>query len=156
MAFSLETIPSQGRRTRFLVVENDVTSVFALRQFFATAGYDVDCAAGPIEGLRLLDRNSYEAVITDLHLAPGSLGEGMLIAAQARLRNPRACVVMLTANSSPHTEREARDCGVDVYHTKPVELAVLTSDIERVLREHAGNREHATLALSAAPPRDEA
>jgi DNA-binding response OmpR family regulator len=154
MAFSLETIPSQDRRTRFLVVENDVTSVFALRQFFAAAGHDVDCAAGPIEGLRLLDRNSYEAIITDLHLAPGGLGEGMLIAAQARLRNPRACVVMLTANSSPLTEQEARECGVDVYHTKPVDLALLTTDIERVLRTQAIDREHVGNATMG-PPRGE-
>lgn len=123
------------QRRRILVVEDDLTAVFALRHFFALAGYDVDCAAGPTEGLRLLDRNTYEAVITDLHLLPGRLGDGMTLAAHARRRNPAACIVMLTADGTVLNETEARRCGVDIYDTKPVDLAGLMAGIARVLGE---------------------
>ena len=121
------------RFPRLLLVEDDLASVFALRQFFATSGYEVDCAAGPTEGLRLLERHSYDAVITDLHLRPGRQSEGMRIAAYARLRNPRACVAMLTASGSAEIEAEARRSGVNLYETKPVDLPSLTDSISRVL-----------------------
>ncbi len=121
---------------RLLLVEDDLASVFALRQFFATRGYHVDCAAGPHEGLRLLERHAYDAVITDLHLLPGRQSDGMRIAAYARLRNPHACVTMLTASGSTETEAQARQAGVDLYETKPVDLAALTASISRVLGAH--------------------
>jgi DNA-binding response OmpR family regulator len=128
-------------RPRLLVVEDEISTIFALRSFFAPTGYDVDCAAGPADALRLLAANEYDAVITDLHLTPARGGEGMAIAREARDRNPRACVVMLTAYGSTAIEDEARRGGVDVFRTKPVELPRLTFDMERV--RHAYN---------AAPP----
>ena len=132
-------IPIRRERPRLLVVEDEISTVFALRCFFAPTGYDVDCAAGPTEGLRLLESNEYEAVITDLHLTPARRGEGMVIAREARARNPRACIVLLTAYGTDAVEEEARRVGVDVYRTKPVELPRLTFDIERV--RHAYNAE---------------
>jgi DNA-binding response OmpR family regulator len=126
-------------RARLLVVEDELPTVFALRSFFALAGYEVDCAAGAGDGLLLLEKNAYDAVITDLHLSPGRRSEGMWIAARARQRNPRACVVMLTAYGSETSEEDAARTGVNVYQTKPVELLRLMNDIEQVLRgETAG------------------
>lgn len=135
MSFSRTFNTSTGRE-RLLLVEDDLTSVFALRHFFAFAGYDVDCAAGPSEGLRLLDRHQYDAIITDLHLMPERQGEGIAVAMHARLCNPHACVVLLTANGSGDTEAEARRCGVDIYQTKPVDLRDLRDGIARVLSHH--------------------
>lgn len=124
------------RFPRLLLVEDDLSSVFAVRQFFAMNGYEVDCAAGPTEAVRLLDRQSYDAIITDLHLQPARESDGMRVAAYARLRHPRACVAILTASGSPAVEAEARRFGVDLYETKPVDLASLTASISRVLATH--------------------
>jgi DNA-binding response OmpR family regulator len=124
------------RLPRLLLVEDDLASVFALRQFFAMSGYDVDCAAGPHEGVRLLDRHHYDVVITDLHLMPGRQSEGLRVAAHARFRHPRSCVVMLTASGSPGVQAEAFHSGVDLYQTKPVDLATLTASIGQVLENH--------------------
>ncbi len=125
------------QRSRLLIVDDELGTVFALRSFFALAGYEVDCASRHDEGLLLLERNAYDAVITDLHLSPGRSSEGLTIAEQARRRNPSACVVMLTAYGSEATQEEAVRCGVDVYETKPVELPLLMRHIERVVNGHA-------------------
>ena len=125
-------------RPRLLIVEDDLAAIFALRHFFAVAGYDVDCAAGPIEAFRLLDQNPYHAVITDLHLLPGRHSEGMRVAAHARTRNPQACVVMLTGNGSDLTEAEALRSGVDVFRTKPIELGHLATCVRSVMTDHGG------------------
>ncbi len=132
------------RPTRLLVVEDDLSTVLALREFFASAGYQVDCAAGPSDALRLLDRNPYDVVITDLQLTHDRRAEGMVLAGYARRRNPRACVIVLTAYGSEATEQEALRSGVDVYEMKPVELRHLTRCIERVLS-------HRTCTAAEAP-----
>ncbi len=126
--------PGRPARVRLLIVEDEVSTVFAMREFFALAGYDVDCAAGPSEAGLLLERNRYEAVITDLHLTSNRRGEGMGVVSHARVRNPRACIVMLTGYGSEATEEEAQRCGVDMYQTKPVELARLDAFVDLVLR----------------------
>jgi len=107
-----------------------MSTVFALRSFFALNGYDVDCAAGPRDGMLLLDRREYDAVITDLQLTPSRLAEGFSVAERARERNPSACIVMLTAYGSDATEKRAKRCGVDLYLTKPVELPELMNAID--------------------------
>ena len=127
---------SARQRPRLLVVEDEVSTIFALRSFFTATGSDVDCAGNPLEALRLLDRNQYEAIITDLHLTFMRGAEGLKVAKHARCRNPGACVVLLTAYGSESTEQEAHQCGVDIYRTKPVELPRLASDIDRVRQEH--------------------
>ena len=139
MALSFEPLGTTRarERARLLVVEDDLIAVFALRHFFAVAGYDVDCAAGPSEALRLLDQNHYQAVITDLHLLPGLHGEGLRVAAHARLRNPGACIVMITGAGTPGTEETARINGVDIYRTKPVELGEITACLNEVLGAEA-------------------
>jgi DNA-binding response OmpR family regulator len=129
-------------RTRILVVEDEMSTIFALRSFFALAGYDVDCSAGLRDGLQLLERRTYDAVITDLQLTPRRAAEGLTISACARQRNPEACIVMLTAFGSDGTERRARDAGVDIYLTKPVELPALRACIDNVLVERVACRHH--------------
>lgn len=104
-----------------------------MREFFALAGYDVDCAADLKEATQLLDHNGYGAIITDLHLTTSRRGEGMQVAWHARRLHPDACIVMLTGYGNEATEEEARRCGVDMYQTKPVELARLSAFVDLVL-----------------------
>jgi two-component system, NtrC family, response regulator HydG len=122
-----------ARRVRLLLVEDELSTVFAMREFFAQAGYDVDCASGPNEATLLLERHQYDAVITDLHLTVHRAGEGLRMAWQARRRNPQACIVMLTGFDDDTTEEEARRCGVDMYEAKPVELSHLSAFVDLAL-----------------------
>lgn len=132
-----DSFSSVAQRTRLLIVEDELSTVLALRSFFALAGYEVDCAVGSHEALQMIDGHEYDAVITDLHLTPARGGEGLRIAERARRRNPRACVVMLTAYGSEATQEQALRTGVDLYETKPVELPLLMRHIERVVNAHA-------------------
>jgi DNA-binding response OmpR family regulator len=133
-------------RSRVLVVEADLAALFMLRHFFAFAGFDIDCAAGPNEGLRLLNRNRYAAVITDLDLLPGGCREGLYLAAHARHRFPSACVVLLTPSATALSEEDIQYAGVDICHRKPVDLGVLMAGVTRVL-----NRQPAAADLRDVP-----
>lgn len=115
---------------KLLIVEDEISTVFAMREFFSFNGYQVDCAPGETEAMAFLDRGAYDVVITDLHLTPHRCAEGMAVLARARSRNPRALIVMLTAYGSEGSEHEAYSHGVNLYETKPVGLAKLAASIE--------------------------
>ena len=115
---------------RLLIVEDEISTVFAMREFFSFNGYRVDCASGEPDAMAYLDRNPYDVVITDLHLTPHRCAEGMSVLTRARSRNPRALIVMLTAYASEGSEHEAYGHGVNLYETKPVGLAKLAALIE--------------------------
>ena len=118
------------RGRRLLIVEDEISTIFAMREFFSFNGYHVDCAAGATDAMVLLDRGSYDVVITDLHLTPHRCAEGMSVLTRARRLNPGATIVMLTAYTSEGSEQEAYRNGVNLYETKPVGLAKLAACIE--------------------------
>lgn len=128
------------RPLRLLLVEDDATVVFAMRLFFARAGYDVECAAEADAAIALLDGRRYDAVITDLHLTAHRCGEGMKVAWHARRRQPASCIVMLTGYGTETTEEEAHRCGVDMYQTKPVELPRLCAFVDAALSRSRDGR----------------
>jgi CheY-like chemotaxis protein len=119
---------------RLLIVEDELSTIFAMREFFAFQGYVVDCAAGATEALALLGRSQFDVVITDLHLTPLRCAEGLQVLTRARQNNPRAVILMLTAYASEASEQEAYRGGVTLYETKPVALAKLAESIEVAYR----------------------
>ena len=119
---------------RLLLVEDELSTVFAMREFFTQGGYDVDCATGVDAALELVEQKRYDAVITHLHLTKLRSGEGMAIARRAREQNPHACIVMLTAYGSEAVEHEATRCGVNLFHTKPVALTRLSEFVTLAVR----------------------
>ena len=116
-----------------MLVEDELSTVFAMREYFARTGFDVDCAAGTKDTGVLLERIAYDAVITDLHLSPQKCADGLLVAELARARNPHAAIVMLTGYGTDATARQADRCGVDLYQTKPVALSTLRDFIDRTI-----------------------
>ena len=121
---------ASARGRRLLIVEDEISTIFAMREFFSFNGFHVDCAAGATDAMVLLDRGSYDVVITDLHLTPHRCAEGMNVLTRARRLNPGATIVMLTAYTSEGSEQEAYRNGVNLYETKPVGLAKLAACIE--------------------------
>jgi len=117
---------------RLLVVEDEVSTVFAIREFFAFNGYHVDCAACSPDAMLFLQRHRYDIVITDLHLTPYRCAEGMNVLDRARTLNPGALIVMLTAYATEGCEEDAYKHGATLFETKPIGLAELAARIEAV------------------------
>ena len=127
---ALDQYDARSCRARLLIVEDEISTVFAMREFFSFNGYAVDCAASITDALVQLDQSAYDVVITDLHLTPHRSAEGMSVVTRARRLNPSALIVMLTAYGSEDTGAEATHAGVNLFETKPVGLAKLASAID--------------------------
>lgn len=134
LQISPESGPKPPRRVFVLVVDDEVSIVFALREVLIMHGWVVDCAAGPTDSQRLLSETAYDVLITDLHLTPQREGEGMQLLQFVRSVSPNTRTIMLTAYANARIEAEAREHGVDRVFTKPIDLVRLTDEIESLLR----------------------
>jgi len=130
--------------TRLLIVEDEHSIIFALREFFASAGFAVDCAMTVGECEQLLADNDYAVMITDVHLTPNRRKEGLQLVRRAHEKRPAVRAIVLTAYGSPDLEEEARQSGADAFFAKPMALPVLASMVERFVSRDAQNEQRAT------------
>lgn len=116
---------------RLLVVDDEESILFAMREYFTTMGYEVDCARELEEAQALLATKPYSLVIADLRLTGSHHIEGLDIVALVKHQYPSIRIVVLTAHGSLEIEREARQRGADAFLHKPRPLA----DVAQVIRQ---------------------
>jgi DNA-binding NtrC family response regulator len=115
---------------RVLVVDDHEQAresvAFALRE----AGHRVDCLASAVEALRVLDRESYDLIVTDL-LMPGM--NGLEFIRQLERRPHGAQVIMITAHATVSSAVEAMRHGAFDYIEKPFEADKLEALVKRAI-----------------------
>ena len=114
-------------RARILVADDDKLIRMNLHLVLGRAGYDVDTAADGREAMDLLDRGSYEVVVTELDLTGPS---GLEILDRTRALSPGTKVILLTASAVPPAPLDAGPAGVVA---KPFGLATLVEQVRRTV-----------------------
>src|SRR5262245_59552471 len=97
---------SSGAMRRLLIVDDEEPILFAMREYFESVGFEVDCAARLDEAEALLATRHPQALIADLRLTTAGRSEGLALVAHARENSPLTRIVLLTAYGSPGIERE--------------------------------------------------
>ncbi len=124
--------PYPKAKVRILIVDDEPTLVFFLRQDLAERGLDceVEGVGSGEDALARLAFTQYSVLITDLRM-PGI--NGLTLAAAARSLQPTIGVVLMTAFGSHEVEAEAEQLMVDGYLTKPFQMERLHSLVEKIL-----------------------
>jgi CheY-like chemotaxis protein len=139
---------------RILFVEDESSTHFGVREYFAELGDSVDCASDREEALERLATTSYPIVIADLRLsedgASSHTPEGLEIIERVRRDHPDTRVLVLTA-CGEDLEAEARRRGADFFLQKPQPLAHVAEIVEKLCR---GDTMHEEEAQTRAHPRD--
>jgi two-component system, NtrC family, response regulator PilR len=117
------------RHARVLVVDDEKHLRGMLRDLLATWGCSADVAATCDEALALLEQGRYDLVLTDL-LMPG--GSGLDLVTQLRQAQPDVGVIVFTG-SGAELDADAHRLRFTTLR-KPLELEVLRSAVEEVLR----------------------
>lgn len=113
-----------NRVKRILLVDDEKSIVFAVRQYFLQQGYVVDSAETTERALECLAANQYAVAIVDVELREGiSSGDGINLAKFIRSHAPSTGVIVLTALETAETELRAREAGVHSFLHKPAPLA---------------------------------
>jgi two-component system response regulator HydG len=126
---------------RVLVVDDDVGHAEALGDSLEMDGCTCRLAHTGKDGVKAMEEESFDAILTDLVMHDLS---GLEVLKEARHLQPDAAVIMITGHASIETAVDAMRIGAGDYLTKPVRLAELRTRLARVVeagRLRRDNRE---------------
>lgn len=116
---------------RILVVDDELDMLMLLQMIIEdNTDYDVETTNNPSEALKMLARQCYDLVISDLKM-PGM--DGLELFGEMRQICPVTPVIMITAYGSAQAADEALAAGVDDFITKPFRKERILFTIRRSL-----------------------
>lgn len=123
---------------RILIVDDELATRKLLAAMFESAGFSCKAAASAEDGLAVLERESVDAVLSDLQM-PGT--SGMEFLAEVRRRYPRLAFLMITGVDDIRVGIEAMRRGGDDYLVKPLQMEVVLASLARALEKKRLERE---------------
>lgn len=124
--------PEPGTRN-LLVVDDEESICFSMREYFSQHGYEVDTAREMEEAEGLIKDRDYKVIIQDLRLGPTRQPDGIEIIKLVHKRNPETRIVVLTSYGSPEAEAEARRAGADAFLRKPKPLSQVAQVVQGLI-----------------------
>ncbi len=106
-------------KERVLVVDDEQSIREFLEIMLKREKYEVTTAANGSKALRLLEKESFDMVITDIQMPQVS---GMDLLEKVKNMNPNIIVIMITAYGSTESAVEAMKLGAYDYITKPFKI----------------------------------
>jgi DNA-binding NtrC family response regulator len=131
-----ETVDPSGPRQRahrLLIVDDEESILFAMRDYFIAHGYAVDCARNHEEATACVVREAYGVVIADLRLSVTRDDDGLDLIGYVRDHSPSTRTILLTAHGSVAIAGEAQRFRVDVVLHKPKPLPEVARIVDRLL-----------------------
>ncbi|MEZ4963542.1 MAG: response regulator transcription factor [Saprospiraceae bacterium] len=122
---------------KILLVEDDETLGFLLKEFLATRGFEVDWAENGAAGLRLFNEKPFDLCLLDV-MMPAL--DGFTVAELIRQRRANLPIIFLTAKSLHADVVRGFKAGADDYLKKPVDEEELVARIQAVLKRAADNQ----------------
>jgi len=125
------------RKTRILIIDDDVGFRDLLRIHLSAAGYQVQIADDGVTGGRALLEQTPDLVVSDLNM-PFLDGFELLSLLRSDPETASIPVVMLSGRSDGDTMAKAVELGAADFLTKPVTRDQLLESIEACLRRSKG------------------
>ena len=116
------------QQIRVLVVDDDEPHAAAVAESLERVGYECVVATSGREGLRLIEEQTFDIIITDLIM--DGVG-GLEILAKAKRELPDAEVVILTGHGTIKTAVTAMQAGATTYLTKPLDIGELRTVVDK-------------------------
>jgi two-component system, NtrC family, response regulator HydG len=113
---------------RVLVVDDEEPHAQAVAESLERLGYECTVAASGREGVRLIEEQEFDIVLTDLLMADV---DGMGVLAKAKEELPRAEVVILTGRNETKDAVAAIQAGAAEYLLKPLDIGKLRAVVDR-------------------------
>jgi len=127
---------ARAARKLILVAEDDEVNQKVILRQLALLGHAAEIASDGVKALAQWRSGQYALLLTDLHM-PGM--DGYELVGAIRREEPagvRMPVIALTANASKDEAEKASAAGMDVYLTKPLQLARLRAVLGQHLSRH--------------------
>jgi PAS domain S-box-containing protein len=127
-----EQEPVDAKKYTILVIDDEKNVCEIMDEFLSMEGYTVLTARNGTEGVKLLDREAYDVVITDLNMPDIT---GLDVAEYVKKKSPRTSVIILTGWGNESNELEQCTALIERVIAKPVDFNYLRETLHEVLRE---------------------
>jgi len=138
-------VKQEGDGRRVLIVDDDGATLNVMEIALTKRGYEVKTTTSAGEGLDLLDRETFHAVIADIMMPEM---DGFDFLAQVRERPATATIpfIFLTGDRTVHSKVKGLDLGVDEYITKPCVIEELYARLAAMIRRRDAASAHTAAA----------
>jgi two-component system response regulator HydG len=126
-----------GEHLKVLIVDDEAAYAETVKEALERVGYDCTIATSGKAGLRKIEAEDFDVVLTDLRL--GDM-DGLEVLRRAKAEQPDAEVVVITGHSDVKTAVEAMQQGAANYLTKSGNLAELRTVVGKAVETLRLNR----------------
>lgn len=119
---------------QILVVEDELTNAILLKRILIRAGYSTVVAHNGMEALRHLEKDRFDAVLTDW-MMPQIDGIELIRRMREKVK-PMPLTIMITALVSEGARSYALESGADDYIAKPIDVDELLTRLKDGLDRH--------------------
>jgi ATP-dependent Lon protease len=123
-------IMKMSRKQSILVVDDEKPARKNLEYVLTKEGYRVVIAASGMEALDALEKDDFDAVITDLKMEKI---DGMEVLQHVKKKNPATEVIMVTGYATVPAAVEAMQKGSAFFLSKPLKLEEIRSTVQNAL-----------------------
>jgi len=117
---------------RILAIDDELDMLTLLKMMIETyTDHRVEVTNNPLEAVELLDKQSYDLVLTDLKM-PGM--DGIEVLNQVKKKDEDALVMVITAYGSLESAEEAMAKGAFDFITKPFRKEQILLAIDKAMR----------------------
>jgi two-component system chemotaxis response regulator CheB len=132
-------------KEKILVVEDEITNTILMKRLLIKAGYDVTIAFNGEEAVQEMEKDTYDAVLTDWMMP---LMDGIELIRRIRENTkPLPYIMMVTALVSEGAKTHALDSGADDYIAKPIDVNELLTRLKDGLQKKAGKLSESTITI---------
>ena len=122
---------------KILVIEDEKDIQNIIKAFLENADYKVETADDGLEGINLIQKNSYDLVLLDIMMPKI---DGFVVCEMIR-KNSNIPIIILTALTDEESQLKGFDKLADDYITKPFSMPIVLKHIEAIFRRTDNNNE---------------
>ena len=122
---------------KILVIEDEKDRQNIIKAFLENADYKVETADDGLEGINLIQKNSYDLVLLDIMMPKI---DGFVVCEMIR-KNSNIPIIILTALTDEESQLKGFDKLADDYITKPFSMPIVLKHIEAIFRRTDNNNE---------------
>jgi DNA-binding NtrC family response regulator len=129
-------------KRRILLVDDELAILLTLKAILEMNGFEVETASSAREGIKKLQKGSFNMVITDMRMEHETAGYDVIRAAKEQPYNPATSI--LTAYPSLGSDWKSE--GAQSLLVKPVNTGDLLRQIEALLIAHEDTKQRQAVA----------
>lgn len=119
---------------RLLYADDEPALRELVQNHLSLEGFEVETAADGVEAIDLINKNTYDLVLLDVHMPKK---DGVEVLKYMKNKKIPSRLIMLTGDGDPHIVSECAKYGAMDYLTKPYNYHELVEAIDRVLSDSA-------------------